>query len=173
MFINEKEFANLIDQYTNLIFSVCLNITNDYFDSEDLTQETFLAAYRNIHTFKGGNLKAWLCKIAVNKCRDHLRKYKHKYDKTLPQDKVLKDVSVLPMEERIAQKETYHYITDVIDNLREPYHSVAHHYYILNLPLSDFAKQKKIPIKTAQTQIRRAKKIIRDRCKEVCKDDSI
>ena len=171
MFINDKDFANLIDQYTNLIFSVCLNITNDYFESEDLTQETFLAAYRHMHKFKGGNVKAWLCKIAVNKCRDHLRK--HKYDIKLPRDGALQDTSILSMEESFAQKDMHQRIVNIINSLHEPYRSVARHYYILNLPLSDFAKQKKIPIKTAQTQIRRAKKIIRDRCKEVCQDDSI
>ena len=41
-------------------------------DAEDLTQETFLAAYRRIDTFDGANFKAWLLTIAANKCKNFL-----------------------------------------------------------------------------------------------------
>ena len=40
--IDSKEnLIRLVEQYQNLIFSICLKLTGDYFTAEDLTQETF------------------------------------------------------------------------------------------------------------------------------------
>ncbi len=60
-------------EYKNLIFSICLRMTGDYFTAEDIAQETFLSAYMHMDKFDGNNEKAWLCRIAANKCTDYLR----------------------------------------------------------------------------------------------------
>ena len=41
------------------------------FDAQDLTQDTFLSAYQKLSGFDGEHERAWICKIAVNKCLDH------------------------------------------------------------------------------------------------------
>ena len=66
----EEQLEALIDRYQNLIFSICYKMTADYFASEDLAQETFLSAYEKYTSFDGRNEKAWICRIAVNKCLD-------------------------------------------------------------------------------------------------------
>ena len=72
--IDSKEnLTRLVNQYQNLIFSICLKITGDYFASEDLTQETFLSAYKHWEEFNGQAEKAWLCRIASNKSIDYCR----------------------------------------------------------------------------------------------------
>ena len=43
------------------------------FDAEDLTQDVFLSAYKNLSRFDGTYEKAWLSKIAIRKCLDHLK----------------------------------------------------------------------------------------------------
>ena len=55
----EKQLEQWIDQYQNLIYSICLQLTKDYFDAQDLTQETFLSAYKNLAYFDGRNAKAF------------------------------------------------------------------------------------------------------------------
>ena len=57
-----------MQDYKNLIFSLCLRMTGDYFTAEDLTQDTFLAAYEHLSSFDGRQEKAWLCRIAANRC---------------------------------------------------------------------------------------------------------
>ena len=49
-------------------------MTKDYFTAEDLTQETFLSAFRHFKNFDGDNEKAWICQIAVNKCLDYQKR---------------------------------------------------------------------------------------------------
>src|SRR3712207_5316020 len=44
----------------------------------DTTQDTFLAAYRNIRRYRGGSFIAWLLRIATNACYDQLRARKRR-----------------------------------------------------------------------------------------------
>ena len=72
--ITEKQYLEyLIKQYQNLIYSICLKSVGNPFDAEDLTQEVFLSAYKNLSRFDGNYEKAWLSKIAVRKCLDYLK----------------------------------------------------------------------------------------------------
>ena len=63
----------LMTEYKNLIFSICLKMSGDYFTAEDLTQETFLSVYEHLDSFDGRNEKAWICRIASNLCIDYRR----------------------------------------------------------------------------------------------------
>ena len=70
---SKENLIRLINQYQNLIFSICLKLTGDYFVAEDLTQETFVSAFQHWNEFDGNFEKAWLCRIASNKCIDYNR----------------------------------------------------------------------------------------------------
>ena len=69
----EEYLEYLIDQYQNLIYSICLKSVGNPFDAEDLTQEVFLSAYKSLAHFDWLYEKAWLSKIAVRKCLDFLK----------------------------------------------------------------------------------------------------
>ena len=72
--IDSREYlSELVDKYQNLVFSICYKMTKDYFISQDLTQETYLSAFRRLGSFDGANEKAWICRIASNKCIDYIR----------------------------------------------------------------------------------------------------
>ncbi len=57
------------------LYLFALRLTGNTHEAEDLVQETFLLAFRNLDSFKGeSSLKTWLFSIAINKHRDQLRK---------------------------------------------------------------------------------------------------
>ena len=70
---SRENLIRLIEQYQNLVFSICLKMTGDYFTAEDLAQDTFIAVYKNFDRFDGNNEKTWICRIATNKCIDYLK----------------------------------------------------------------------------------------------------
>ncbi|MCR5319676.1 MAG: RNA polymerase sigma factor, partial [Lachnospiraceae bacterium] len=85
--INSREnFIRLVNQYQNLVFSICLKHTGDYFVAEDLAQETFLSAYAHMEDFDGEAEKAWICRIASNKSIDYLRQAARKSIPTAEED---------------------------------------------------------------------------------------
>ncbi len=64
----------LIQEYGKLVFHVIFGLTNDWQESQDLTQETFLLAFRNIDAARAASgpqfqAKAWLLQIALNTTR--------------------------------------------------------------------------------------------------------
>ena len=80
---SKDNFIELLERYRNLVFSICLKMTGDYFAAEDLAQETFISAYKNLDSFNGAEGKAWLCRIASNKCIDWHRASARNYDASL------------------------------------------------------------------------------------------
>ena len=43
--------TQMMHDYQNLVFSVCVKMTGDYFAAEDISQETFISAYRHLGEF--------------------------------------------------------------------------------------------------------------------------
>jgi DNA-directed RNA polymerase specialized sigma24 family protein len=69
----------LIHLYGRLVFKVILGLIGDWHESQDLTQDTFLAvfkAYQAAQRASGANFhaKAWLMQIAANQARMALRR---------------------------------------------------------------------------------------------------
>ena len=68
-------FASLFYAHKPRIYSVCLRMTNNTAEAEDLTQDAFLQVYRKLSTFRGDSaLSTWLYRIAVNTVLMHFRK---------------------------------------------------------------------------------------------------
>src|ERR1700730_2426341 len=69
----------LIHQYGRLVFRVIFGVTGDWHESQDLTQETFIQAFKAIEAARqasGANFeaKAWLMRIALNNARMSCRR---------------------------------------------------------------------------------------------------
>ncbi len=67
-------FERLVNERTPDVYAVLLRLTNDVEEAEDLTQETFMQAFRSIANFRGeADLRTWLYRIAVNQARNRYR----------------------------------------------------------------------------------------------------
>ena len=68
-----EAFNQLVSEYQTPVYNLAFRMLTDPAGAEDVAQDTFVAAFRKIHTFHTGNFRAWLMRIAANSCRDHLR----------------------------------------------------------------------------------------------------
>lgn len=73
-----EAFNGLVLQYQNLVYNVTYRIMGDADAAADATQDCFISAFRRLDSFKGGNFKAWLLRIATNTCYDELRRRKRR-----------------------------------------------------------------------------------------------
>jgi len=69
-------FNRLVEAYQAQVYGVAYRMLGAAAPAEDATQETFIAAWRHIRSFRGGSFRAWLLRIATNACYDHLRALK-------------------------------------------------------------------------------------------------
>ena len=70
-----EAFQALYDKHKRRVYSLCLRMTSNTAEAEDLTQEAFLQLYRKIATFRGESaFSTWLHRLSVNVVLMHLRK---------------------------------------------------------------------------------------------------
>jgi RNA polymerase sigma-70 factor (ECF subfamily) len=68
-------FATLFHTHKARIYSLCLRMTNNAAEAEDLAQDAFLQVFRKLSTFRGDSaLSTWLHRIAVNTVLMHFRR---------------------------------------------------------------------------------------------------
>jgi RNA polymerase sigma-70 factor (ECF subfamily) len=71
----EEAFAKLFELHKRRVYSLCLRMTGDAAEAEDLSQEAFLQLFRKIGTFRGESaFSTWLHRLVVNVVLMHLRK---------------------------------------------------------------------------------------------------
>jgi Sigma-70 region 2 len=63
---DEQAFATLYQLHNKLVYSVCLRITKDVAEAEDLTQDAFMQVFRNLNSFRGNSaFSTWLYRLLV------------------------------------------------------------------------------------------------------------
>lgn len=72
---DEGAFEKLVIENERLIYNVALKITGNPDDAEDVAQEAFIKAYRNLGSFRGeSRFSGWLYRLCYNAAMDHIRK---------------------------------------------------------------------------------------------------
>lgn len=166
-----QDFENIVRQYEKLVFTVCYQLVRDHHEAQNLTQETFLSAYRHIDGYQGENYKPWLIRIASNKAKDHLRSaYFRRVDVTDEMEDRITGTGA-SAEELALSSETVRIIREKILSLEEPYHMVAVLFFLKGLTPEEIADRLGRPRKTVQTQLYRARQKLQNFIKEELQDE--
>jgi RNA polymerase sigma-70 factor (ECF subfamily) len=85
---NRAAFEELVRQYDRAVLRLALHLTGSEQDAQDIYQEAFLKAYRNVGNFRFEcSFYTWIYRIVTNLCLDHLRKRQvRKEDAAVTQD---------------------------------------------------------------------------------------
>jgi RNA polymerase sigma-70 factor (ECF subfamily) len=68
-------YGVLVDRYSGRIINIALMMMGDRHEAEDIAQEAFIRAFKALPGFRGrARFSSWLHQIALNLCRDHLKK---------------------------------------------------------------------------------------------------
>ncbi len=128
------------EEFYPLVMGFLLTLTNGNRDlAEDLTQETFLRAIKNIDDFRGDSkVSTWLCQIAKYTFWQYLDKSK-KY-KTIPLEEILELSTGELLEEIYIREETSKKLYDNIDKLDEVTRDVMYYRIKGNLSFKDIGE---------------------------------
>lgn len=66
-------FNDLVVAYQDMLFALVVRMVPDRDQASDAVQEAFFSAYRNMAGFRGGSVKSWLSRIAINAAMDAQR----------------------------------------------------------------------------------------------------
>ena len=147
-----KKIAILLSDYQNLIFSLCYQMTQNYFEAEDLAQETFVHFFTNLPDYRHiGKAKNFLYTIAGNLCRNYLKKT----TETLLDDSELADLA--EADEFTSDLLTKLAVEDALKRLPDDLRDVVALYYFQDLKLSEIADILKIGLPLVKYRMKQAK----------------
>jgi RNA polymerase sigma-70 factor, ECF subfamily len=79
-----EAFGEIVQRWERRIFALAFGMLGREEDARDATQETFLAAFRNLRAFRGeAKVSSWLHRIAVNQCITRQRRAKVRNESAL------------------------------------------------------------------------------------------
>lgn len=159
---SKDNLIRLISLYQNLVFSICLKLTGDYFAAEDLTQETFVSAYQHFDEVQEGNEKAWICRIASNKAIDYCRAAARRAVPTLEEE--IQGEAVIDRNDplhTLLNKEIFEELENCCNALPPPYDRVARAHFLEGKTAREIAKETGALKNTIQTQIYRAREMLK------------
>lgn len=157
-----QEFSTMVQKYQALVYTVCHQLVPDVQEAQDLTQETFLAAWRAIDRCPTGFEKQWLARIAANKAKDYLRSAWVRKMNT-PGDEVLALEGAPPgmqPEQQVLDALGEEELMEMILNLREPYCTPCRLVLLEQHTMAEAARLCGRPPKTVEAQVYRAKKML-------------
>ena len=97
---DREAFRALVDTHARAVYRLAYRMIGNQSDAEDMVQETFLRAWKQIDKFDGrASFSTWLYRICANCSLDHLRAHKRNVDL----EATAELVSVSPSPERLAQ----------------------------------------------------------------------
>jgi RNA polymerase sigma factor (sigma-70 family) len=169
---NHDAYGELVSTYQSMVYRVCLKMTGNRDAAEDLAQEVFLKAYHALPGFRqDASFSTWLYQITVRKCLDWRRSMSRERQKVSAV--AVEDTEWLALitpEQSLVEKERFTELLLIVNGLREPYRTVTKMFYLDERSCQEIAEQTGTPVKTIESQLYRARRLMREkggRCDEL------
>ena len=155
----EERISQMIKTYEKDLLRLCRVYLKEESLAEDAMQETFIKAYKNLHTFRGDSSdKTWLFRIAINVCRDMQRTSWFRNIGCM--------VSLDSVQIQQPQKsEISHALMDEIMRLPKKYREVILLYYYEDMKQNEIAEILGVSVTTVCRRIEKARELLKDMLK--------
>lgn len=147
---NNIVVARAIEKYSDMVCRICFMYLKSKADVQDISQEVFLKLLQHQGKFESEeHEKAWLCRVAINKCKDFHKSFFRKNVCSI------EDIEI-PTEDKTE--------TDVLHEvlaLPQKYRDVIYLFYFEDYSISEISSILNKNENTVNTHLRRAKAILK------------
>jgi RNA polymerase sigma-70 factor, ECF subfamily len=159
---DRQAFHDLYQRHHELVYCICLRMTQNVPESEDLTQEVFIQLFRTIGSFRGESaFTTWLHRLTVNHVLMHFRKRRVRSEQTAGKGELpiqivagTGDPKRMRVLDRILSAE-------VIAQLPEGYREAIILHDVEGLEHSEIPKMKGRSIGTSKSQLHKGRTMLR------------
>lgn len=152
-------FEDLYRDNAGRIYALCLRMSGDAEQAEDLTQDVFIRAWKSLDSFRGeSQLSTWLHRMAVNVCLNWLARS----GKRNRRNTYLDDVSALE-ERRSATPEARMDLERAIATLPPKARQIFVLHDVEGYRHEDIARMSGVAVGTVKAQLHRARKLLQQR----------
>jgi len=159
---DERAFDDLVRRHEALLRNVAYGFVRDRGLAEDVAQDSFLRAYRKARSFRGqGAVRSWLCRIAVHRAQDELRRIRRKREVPWQAAEELVRRDSASTEELAASRELGRMIAEALAGMRNEHRTPMVLRDVQGMTYSEIAALLDWPLGTVQARIHRARLEVR------------
>src|SRR5581483_8785808 len=140
---DQKSFEALVRRYQKLVYNVIYQMIRSHESAADLTQDTFLKAYRALSSFDlDRSFKPWLLRIATNSTLNHIRftKGAHSLEELLEQNPQAEPAARDDVEAEVEFRVSQHQLFDALGQLPMRQRQIFILRYQQDLPYDEIAE---------------------------------
>ena len=146
MKMTETVFLEMFEKFKNTVYAVVFNYVRNVEDAADLEQEVFLKLLCHAPEFESDeHMKAWLIRVSINLCKNHIRSRSYLSDAPLPED--------LPAVVKEEQGELLQWVL----RLPEKYRIPLHLFYYEEYSIRQIAQVTDLPEATVKIRLKRGR----------------
>tara|TARA_B110000902_G_C14275811_1_gene574893 strand:- start:1175 stop:1756 length:582 start_codon:yes stop_codon:yes gene_type:complete len=136
---DSTSFGFLVNKYQNMVFTLAIKMLKHREESEEVSQDTFIKAYKSLSKFNGeSKFSTWLYRVAYNTCLDRIKK-NTKYNSNVEINDVTSN-EIFQAEnifDSLENKERSEIIQECMNRLPEDQRIIIHLFYFEELSLKE------------------------------------
>jgi RNA polymerase sigma factor (sigma-70 family) len=156
---DQQAMYRLYRMYVQAMYNTCIRIVINQYDAEDILQESFVSAFKNLDSFKGeSSFGVWLKRIVINKSLNSLREKRQSFTDL--------DNLHISYEEDVEEdfpEVTAEIVHEAIKSLPEKARVVLNLYLLEGYMHKEIAQMLDISESTSKSQYQRARKLLQEK----------
>lgn len=174
--IDDPTCSKIFEQHRAPIQRYVRTLVRDAGEAEEITQDTFLRAYRKLSSLQDeGSLSSWLYRIATNLCYDRFREAASRpqadtgiEDLTVLESPVVADRSSPRLDRAFEQKEMSNCVREYLEDLSDDYRAAIMLHDFEGLTNAEIAEMLDCSLATAKIRLHRARKKLKAALATAC-----
>ena len=148
-FCTNEYIQYVLEKYSKMLIKLAFTYVKNVHDAEDITQDVFVSLMKRGCVFESEeHEKAWLLRVTINTCKNHLKSSRKKLN--VPLDV---EISYLPKEDSE--------VLNLVLNLPDKYRTVIHLYYYESYSINEIAKLLRKKPATIGTWLARGRNLLK------------
>lgn len=168
-------FSYLVDKYQHMVFTLAIRMLKSREKAEEVAQDAFVKAYKNLNSFKGdAKFSTWLYKIVYYACLDEIKKAKR-----APYTEDIDKASAMNLDdtksglENLQDEDRKVLINSALSKLNEEEQVILTLFYFDELSLKELSKILDISADTIKVKLFRARKKMAELLKNVIEPNTL
>lgn len=161
--LTQHEFKQAVDSHYRLVYQISAGLLGDAAEAEDVTQETFSQYWQ--HGAEAEHTKAWLIRVARNRCLDRLRRrnrLEFREPEALPELADHRDALAVAEFDELTEQ-----LRCAVDSLPEPQRSIVLLFSLKGMSGKDCAEALGISVNQVKVYLHRARARLRDQIEQM------
>jgi len=164
-----EQFSLLVNQHSAKIFALAKSMLNIQEDAEEVTQDVFLKAFRNLNSFRGeAKFSSFLYRICYNECLNRLKVQRRDYDVDNLADN---DENVYDGFYELKREEQKHFLFLAMEKLNPEYKMILTLFYFDEQSYVEISEVSNLTLTNVKVKLHRAKNALAKVLNELLNDE--